>query len=357
MAKSLKFIIEALLFASDNPISVRDIRGCLPEASLSEIRGALKVLTYEYEAMGRSFSLKEVAEGYQLRTHAEYGPYILNMLQTAPNRLSRAAMETLSIIAYKQPILRQDIEKFRGVDVGGILRTLLEKGLIRIMGRKDIPGRPLIYGTTKKFLEVFDLKDLKSLPKLKEIKDLGADEFDPQSPEQLSLAQMPLASDGKGAESEQVVIEEMTGEESAPPPDLKESSECFPETPEAQEPSREEAEETLGKTPEDQPSIDETPEADTPTGADSGAQIDGKQNETTHPEATPPGALPFEPQTEETTPTRNAAGVVSHSTGVYENKETKPEETREEKTLRDKPAAEGDPGLESPRGDSQSEVL
>jgi segregation and condensation protein B len=120
--------------------------------------------------------LKEVAGGYQFRTRSDYGPYILRMLKTAPARLSRAALETLAIIAYKQPILRQEIERLRGVDVGGILKTLLEKGLIRIVGRKNLPGRPLIYGTTKKFLEVFDLKDLDSLPKLKEIKALGTSE-------------------------------------------------------------------------------------------------------------------------------------------------------------------------------------
>jgi segregation and condensation protein B len=178
MAKSLKLIVEALLFASDKPLAAGDIRTILPDADLSDIRSALRVLQYEYEAMGRSFSLKEVAAGYQFRSHAEYGAYILQMLRTTPTRLSRAAMETLSIIAYKQPLLRQDIERFRGVDVGGILKTLLEKDLIRIMGRKDLPGRPLIYGTTKKFLEVFDLKDIKSLPKLKEIKALGSEEFE-----------------------------------------------------------------------------------------------------------------------------------------------------------------------------------
>ena len=98
------------------------------------------------------------------------------MLQASPNRLSRAALETLAIIAYKQPILRHEIERYRGVDVGGILRMLGEKGLIKIMGRKELPGRPLIYGTTKRFLEVFDLKDIESLPKLKEIEGLGEDE-------------------------------------------------------------------------------------------------------------------------------------------------------------------------------------
>lgn len=173
MAKSLKLVVEALLFASDKPLTVKDIHSTLPEAHVSEIRSALRVLEYEYEAMGRSFCLKEIAGGYQFRSRAEYGPYILKMLQTSPSRLSRAAVETLAIIAYKQPIMRQEIERLRGVDVGGILRTLLEKDLIRVMGRKDLPGRPLIYGTTKRFLEVFDLKDIDSLPKLKEIKSFG----------------------------------------------------------------------------------------------------------------------------------------------------------------------------------------
>jgi hypothetical protein len=97
-------------------------------------------------------------------------------------------METLAIIAYKQPILRHEIERLRGVDVGGILKTLMEKGLIKIMGRKSLPGRPLIYGTTKRFLEVFDLKDLSSLPKLKEIKDFGSEEFEPSPADQQTSA-------------------------------------------------------------------------------------------------------------------------------------------------------------------------
>ncbi|MBN2125492.1 MAG: SMC-Scp complex subunit ScpB [Deltaproteobacteria bacterium] len=176
MAKSLKLIVEALLFTSDEPLSVKDIQAVLSDARPADIKSALRVLRYEYEAMGRSFILKEVAGGYQLRSRSEYGPYILKMRQSSPDRLSRASLETLAIIAYKQPILRQEIERLRGVDVGGILRTLLEKGLIRIMGRKDLPGRPLIYGTTKRFLEVFDLRDIESLPKLKEIKSLGAEE-------------------------------------------------------------------------------------------------------------------------------------------------------------------------------------
>ena len=178
MGKSLKLIVEALLFASDKPLSAGEIHASLPDVNLADIKSALRVLQYEYEAMGRSFGLREIANGYQFRSHADYGPFILKMFQTSPNRLSRATMETLAIIAYKQPVLRQEIEMIRGVDVGGVLRTLLEKGLIRIMGRKNLPGRPLIYGTTKKFLEVFDLKDIDALPKLKEITAFGAEEYE-----------------------------------------------------------------------------------------------------------------------------------------------------------------------------------
>jgi segregation and condensation protein B len=183
MVKSLKLIIEALLFASEKPLTARDIHAVLPDVATQEITSALRVLKYEYEALGRSFGLKEVAEAYQFRSHTEYGPYILAMYQSSPSRLSRAALETLAIVAYKQPILRQEIERLRGVDSGGILKMLLEKELIRIVGRKELPGRPLIYGTSKKFLEVFDLKDLDSLPKVKEMKALGSDEpAEPQKP-------------------------------------------------------------------------------------------------------------------------------------------------------------------------------
>ena len=176
MGKSAKLIVEALLFSSEKPLNAKDIHAVMPEIAMPDISSALKVLKYEYEALGRSFYLREISGGYQFRSRSDYSPYILKMLQASPTRLSRATMETLAIVAYKQPVLRQEVERIRGVDVGGVLKTLLEKGLIRIMGRKNLPGRPLVYGTTKKFLEVFDLKDLESLPKLKEIEALGIEE-------------------------------------------------------------------------------------------------------------------------------------------------------------------------------------
>lgn len=173
MYTSLKLIVESLLFASSEPLTPRQIRDLLPGKDLKEIKGVLKELKDEYETMKRSFLIKEVAEGYQFRSLPKFRPYIANMLISTQSRLSKAALETLTIIAYKQPIIRQEIERLRGVEVGGILKMLLKKGLIRIVGRKSLPGRPIIYGTTKKFLEVFDLKDLSYLPTLKEIEELG----------------------------------------------------------------------------------------------------------------------------------------------------------------------------------------
>ena len=128
----------------------------------------------EYEDRRGGFYLDEVAGGYQIRTRPEYTEWIKKLIQPKPLRLSKPALETLVIIAYKQPIIRSDIEHIRGVDCGGVLRVLLERKLVRILGRKEIAGRPLIYATTKRFLEVFDLKSLRDLPTPKEIEELGA---------------------------------------------------------------------------------------------------------------------------------------------------------------------------------------
>jgi len=169
----LKAIIESLLFVAETPLKIDKIKSVLENVDRNAIREALTSLAEEYESGKRGFFLTEVAGGFQLRTRPEYGYWIRRLKETRPTRLGRAAMETLSIIAYKQPVLRSDVEYLRGVDCGGTLRTLLERKLIRIMGRKDLPGRPIIYGTTREFLELFNLKDLSELPTLKDLKDLG----------------------------------------------------------------------------------------------------------------------------------------------------------------------------------------
>lgn len=161
-----------MLFVSEDPLTIDRIKNVLTFADTKEIRNALKVLLDEYESRKGGFFLHEVAGGYQIRTRPEYTEWIKRLVKPNPRRISKAALETLAIIAYKQPVIRSDIEHIRGVDCGGVIRMLLERKLVRVLGRKKIPGRPLIYATTKQFLETFDLKDLKDLPTPKEIEEL-----------------------------------------------------------------------------------------------------------------------------------------------------------------------------------------
>jgi segregation and condensation protein B len=170
---NIKHIIESLLFVAEEPLTVDRMKGIITQAETADIRSAAAELAMEYEQRGGGFYLDEVAGGYQIRTRPEYTEWIKKLIQPKPLRLSKPALETLVIIAYKQPIIRSDVEHIRGVDCGGVLRVLLERKLIRVLGRKEIAGRPLIYATTKRFLEVFDLKSLKDLPTPKEIEELG----------------------------------------------------------------------------------------------------------------------------------------------------------------------------------------
>nr|HID60104.1 SMC-Scp complex subunit ScpB [Desulfobacterales bacterium] len=168
---NLSAIIESLLFVSEEPLSISKIHSVLKEFDKKKIREAIEALIERYQSQEHGFTLKEVAGGFQFRTRPEYSEWIKRLKPSNPVRLSRPALETLTIIAYRQPVLRCEIEEIRGVDCGGTIRTLLEKKLIRVVGRKDLPGRPLIYGTTRQFLEVFDLKDITALPSLKELEE------------------------------------------------------------------------------------------------------------------------------------------------------------------------------------------
>ncbi len=175
MTQPLDLIVESLLFVSKNPLSIDQMKKVLDGPEGREIREALKRLSETYESQKRSFVLTEVAGGFQLRSRPEFREWIKRLIQPPAVRLSRAALETLAIVAYKQPVIRADIEHVRGVDCGGILRMLLERRLVRVLGRKSIHGRPLIYATTKQFLELFELKNLTELPTPKEIEALGGD--------------------------------------------------------------------------------------------------------------------------------------------------------------------------------------
>ena len=166
---TVRAIIETLLFVSEVPLSLSKIKELLAMYTHGEITAALEDLRKEYSEDSHGCAVVEVAQGYQLRTKPEYAGWVRKLNKITPTRLSRAALETLAIIAYKQPVLRLEVEAIRGVDVGGVLHLLLEKKLIKIMGRKNVAGRPFLYGTTQKFLEVFSLQDLSSLPSLKEL--------------------------------------------------------------------------------------------------------------------------------------------------------------------------------------------
>ncbi|MBA3031327.1 MAG: SMC-Scp complex subunit ScpB [Desulfobacteraceae bacterium] len=173
MTDELKTIIEALLFVSETPLPLDKIKKILETPDAKQIKQAIDTLSEEYESRKGAFTLREVAGGFQFRTRPEYAGWIKKLMQPGTQRLSKPALETLAVVAYKQPVIRTDIEFIRGVDCGGILRMLLEKKLIRVLGRKEIPGRPMVYATTRQFLELFDLKDLKDLPSPTEIEALG----------------------------------------------------------------------------------------------------------------------------------------------------------------------------------------
>ncbi|MFC1854952.1 SMC-Scp complex subunit ScpB [Thermodesulfobacteriota bacterium] len=183
-SEMIKPAIEALLFAAEQPISFKTIQEIFIDTKREVLKEAIRMLKEEYSKSSKGIFLIEVSSGYQFRTKPEYKDHIIKLTKTKPARLSQSALEVLAIIAYKQPIIKSEIEDIRGVDSSYVIRKLLEKSLIRIMGKKDIVGKPLLYGTTKEFLEIFSLKALSSLPTLKNIKELEAGEVDDS---QLSL--------------------------------------------------------------------------------------------------------------------------------------------------------------------------
>jgi len=171
--ENIKAIIEALVLVSEAPLSLEKICAVLAEVEKSQVQEALDKLIAEYEDRQSGICLQEVAGGYQFRTRVELANWVKKLKGSKPASLSPASLETLAIVAYRQPIVKAEIESIRGVDVSAPLRGLLDKKLVRIVGRKDVPGKPIIYGTTRKFLEVFNLKDLSELPTLRELKELN----------------------------------------------------------------------------------------------------------------------------------------------------------------------------------------
>ena len=169
-------IVEALVLASPEPISAARLGKIVPEGTAALVRELVGELNENYEKQDCAFEIWEVAGGFQIRTRAEFSGYLQQLQKQRPLRLSQAALETLSIVAYKQPATRAEVEAVRGVEVGAVVKTLMERQLVRMVGRRDVPGRPMLYGTTRRFLEIFGLESVKDLPRLKELEDLAREQ-------------------------------------------------------------------------------------------------------------------------------------------------------------------------------------
>ncbi|RJQ14889.1 MAG: SMC-Scp complex subunit ScpB [Nitrospiraceae bacterium] len=179
--REAKSILEAVLFTAGEPLSFDTLKTVL-ETGESDVERLVKELVSDYTIQNTGLLIVEVAGGVQMVTNPACGPWVKKLLATAvPAKLSQPSLETLAIIAYKQPIIKAEIEAIRGVNSDGVVKTLLERKLVRMLGRKEVPGRPLMYGTTKEFLQYFGLKDLSELPTLKEFQEVDI----PEAPEML----------------------------------------------------------------------------------------------------------------------------------------------------------------------------
>jgi segregation and condensation protein B len=163
----LRPLVEALVFAAGDPLPAKKIADFIEGSTLDEVKATLAELATDF--LTRGVRLVEVAGGWQMRTAPEHQRYVRKLFRERPHRLTRAATETIAIVAYKQPVTRQEVETVRGVDTGGVLESLVEKRLVKVVGRKDVPGRPLVYATTQEFLELFGLKSIRELPTLPEL--------------------------------------------------------------------------------------------------------------------------------------------------------------------------------------------
>lgn len=233
--ENLKAILEALILASDTPLSIVRMKEVLG-SERSEIVSAINELVREYNDGCRGIYLQEVAGGFQFRTNPEMGAWIKKLKGGKPATLSQAALETLAIIAYRQPVVKADIERMRGgVDVGSPLKGLLDKKLVKMVGRKDVPGKPILYGTTRKFLETFNLKDLSELPTLRELKELQ-DKYEQKQTETYDFEEMQAADGEPSEEKERESAGELTEADSGSAAHVSDPAEIScRETPQPQE--------------------------------------------------------------------------------------------------------------------------
>ena len=209
--ETLKNVLESLIFVSGNPVPLKRLARAA-RATIAEVQPLLDELVADYQHRG--VHLYYVAGGYQFRSARESADFVKTLVAPKPMRLTRAQLETLAIVAYRQPLTRPEVDDVRGVDSGSSLKMLTERGLLKILGRKDEPGRPLVYGTTPGFLEFFGLSGLKDLPTLKEFSDLTDEHkalFEEKTGESIDIAAAELAA----AEAMEQAAEELVAEEEA----------------------------------------------------------------------------------------------------------------------------------------------
>jgi segregation and condensation protein B len=226
-------VLESLLLVSTEPIPVEKARQLLGGLNRSQVREVLALLRAKYPADSSGILVEEVAKGFQLRTNPANQEHVRRLFDAKPPRFSRAALETLAIIAYKQPLTRQEIEKIRGVDCAGSLKTLMDRRLVRVMGKKDVPGKPFLFGTTREFMETFSLGSLSELPSMREIEDFLAASTGTPVGEGRPAIHLPAIPDGGieqgGDELAASLAEAGTGEGRGPaaegtlPPDVTEA--------------------------------------------------------------------------------------------------------------------------------------
>jgi segregation and condensation protein B len=227
-ADEVRAIVEALVFASPHPLTPREIGKVLPGVPKEEWQNALEDLMADYARGGRGLQMVEVAGGFQITTRPEMNEYVRELLDPrAPTRLSIQALETLAVIAYKQPVTLPEVIELRGVKSGGVLKTLLEKRLIKIVGRKEVVGRPMLYGTSKEFLLHFGLKDLAELPKIEEFAEVLGEEVDVAGLKRAIEAPLPTEVpliDMEATQSELPLGEAASGASSDVPPEPPDQS-------------------------------------------------------------------------------------------------------------------------------------
>ena len=171
MDVTVESVIEAVLFASDEPLSAQRLVNIVETGSVKQVRQCVENLNGKYDDGNFAFRIEQLAGGYQMMTLSTYNIWLKKLLRARTDtKLSQAALETLAIISYKQPVIRADVEAIRGVAAGEMIRSLMYKGLVKIVGRAEVLGRPMLYGTTRKFLDSFGLNTLKDLPKIEELK-------------------------------------------------------------------------------------------------------------------------------------------------------------------------------------------